>query len=201
MAFKLFLKLLIIFYDAVVNADYLAGHIAGARAFYGSRNMRMRIDLGRSSVRRPSCVPYTAYALYRMSVVGLLAQVFEPSYRLDHLKIIIIRIIYGDAGRVVASVLKLAQSLKDNRCRLLRSGISNYPAHIMFLPFRCMLSFKTDLLNPVDTHISHKYIRNLVEIARSFRHIYADRAARCAGLTAHIMLLEIALEHIGGLLA
>ena len=117
---QLFFKFLIILYDPVMY------HIGVAS------QMRMCIELGRFAVRGPACVPDGDTEPLTLVRLGLFSQVLQFSDGFEVVEFLTFD--DSDSCRVVASVLKLLQSVQKDLFFLFGSDISNNSTHIVTLP-------------------------------------------------------------------
>ncbi len=115
---KLLLDILIVLDDAVVYADN--------RTVIA--DMRMRVVLGRLSVRSPSGMSDTAAAGHGKAAVRLLAEDFESSLRLYDFKIAA-AVPHRQSRGIIPSVFELSKPVQKDGRRLFLSYISDNSAH------------------------------------------------------------------------
>ena len=118
--FKLGFQLKIILNNAVVDEGD-----APARARVG-----MGVCIGRRAVGRPAGMTYTNASLRAADFVELLLKVAYSALRLDSGYLSVSA--YGNARRIVTSVLQLLQTVNQYRRRTVISNVTNNSTHILF---------------------------------------------------------------------
>ena len=121
--YKFCFKGRIIFNNTVVNnADFAV-----------IRKMRMRIYVGRRTVRCPARMTYT-HTSVKFYSPALFRKVFELTFRLYRGNF---SVQHRNTGRIVSAVFKLGKSVKQNLFSIAFANIANYSAHIKF-SFHCI---------------------------------------------------------------
>ena len=118
--FKLGFQLKIILNNAVVDEGD-----APAPARVG-----MGVCIGRRAVGRPAGMTYTDASLRAADFVELLLKVAYSALRLDSGYLPVSA--YGNARRIVTSVLQLLQTVNQYRRRTVISNVTNNSTHILF---------------------------------------------------------------------
>ena len=90
--------------------------------------MRVRVFFGGAAVRGPTRVADTVSAVERLLSQDLF-EVAQFSFGAPNLEVMAL-VDNGDAGRVIAAVLELAQAVDYQRHHLFVSDVSDYSTHI-----------------------------------------------------------------------
>ena len=114
---ELLLQADVVLHDAVVDDDDLSGAVT----------MRMRVLLGRTSVRGPAGVADAVGAIERLQPDDLF-QIAQLALSAAHLQAVSVAA-DGDAGGVIAAIFEAAQAINDDRYNSLVPDVSNNPAH------------------------------------------------------------------------
>ena len=122
--FKLGFEFKIVFDDAVMDEGD-----APART-----RMGMGVCIGRRAMGRPAGMTYTHAPLRGADFVELLLKVAYPALRLDSGYLPVSA--YGDARRIVTSVLQLLQTIDQYRRRTVISNVTNNSTHILFFLYK-----------------------------------------------------------------
>ena len=118
---KLLLERAVILDHAVVHDGQLAAGVG----------VRMRVGLGRLAVRGPAGVADAERAVQRMLAQRAFELLDAPD-ALDDLQALAVE--HGDAAGVIAAILQAAQSLQQQRLRLLVPQIRDDSTHSSFIP-------------------------------------------------------------------
>ena len=94
----------------------------------------MGVCIGRRAMGRPAGMTYTHAPLRGADFVELLLKVAYPALRLDSGYLPVSA--YGDARRIVTSVLQLLQTIDQYRRRTVISNVTNNSTHIKFFLFK-----------------------------------------------------------------
>jgi hypothetical protein len=124
LALELLLQIQVVLDDPVVHHDELSRAVA----------VGMGVLLGRTSVRGPARVADAVVAADRIEADHLLEvrELARPAPQADH------GVLHDcDARRIVAAVLQLAQPVDEHGDYVLRSDVSNDPAHVQPSHARC----------------------------------------------------------------
>ncbi len=130
LALKPLLELRMIFDDAVVNDGYRSRNV----------RLRMRVQIARLAVSRPSRVPDSDRAFYCL-VRDSLLQDFERALRLAHDYVFAVE--HGNSRRIISAILELFERVNQNRRGKFISDISNNSAHSFLLKLLEFKKFET----------------------------------------------------------
>src|SRR6201999_33652 len=148
---QLFLERQVIFNNAVMDDNDFAGAVA----------MRMRVFFRRAAVRGPARMPDSVGAFHGLETDPLF-QIAQLAFRATKLQraIAIAAIfsassfihasVHSNAGRVISTILKLAQPLNNYRNHALFTYITNDSTHNLKI-LSVAKSFYTDTANPLSS--------------------------------------------------
>ena len=136
-------------------------------------DVRMRIALGGCAVRRPACMGDAQ----RPGQLGLLRQLGQRRHATHAAQAMHAAVDHGQAGRVVAAVLELAQPFEQQRHDVAMRGCADDSAHVDCSCSRCFADDPTLRLlhRPLPTFDGHLLRARDGQLAR--RCITRDRAA------------------------
>ena len=112
-------KFLIIFNNTIMNTDHISIITA----------VRMCVQLTRLPVCRPACMPDSACSMQRHSVIRLLRENTQATFRLYDLHLFF-AVTHCKSRRIIPAILQLCESIQQHRCRLSMSSKSNNSTHI-----------------------------------------------------------------------